>query len=98
MAETLTKAKIAERIHRRIGLTRRESASLVDAMLDLVRDALDEGDKVKISGFGNLSVRDKAARRGRNPQTHEALIIARRRVLVFKPSAVLRARLNADRS
>lgn len=98
MAETLTKAKLAEHIHGRIGFTKKEAAELVDAVLDLVKDALDEGDKVKISGFGNFAVRDKAARRGRNPQTHESLIITRRRVLTFKPSAVLRAGLNEDRS
>ena len=93
----LTKAKLAEQINARIGLTKRESADLVDAALDLIKEALLEGEKVKISNFGNFSVRDKSARRGRNPQTGEAIIISRRRVLTFKPSARLREDINADR-
>ena len=94
MSETLTKAVLVDRVQARIGLTRRESAELIDEVLAILSDALVEGEKVKIATFGNFLVRDKAARRGRNPQTGEALIIARRRVLVFRPSPRLRALLN----
>ena len=69
---------------------------MVDEVFGLMRDTLIGGDKVKISGFGNFVVRDKTARRRRNPQTSEEIIIARRRVLNFRPSQVLRSALNED--
>jgi integration host factor subunit alpha len=94
MSETLTKAALAEQIHRQVGLTKKESSDIVDEVLDLIQEALLEGEKVKIACFGNFIVRDKAARRGRNPQTGEALILARRRVLRFRPSQRLRAQMN----
>lgn len=94
MAETLTKAKLTEQIHNRVGLTKKEAADLVDEVFELMRQNLEQGDRIKISGFGSFQVRAKAARRGRNPQTSEDLIISRRRVLTFKPSAVLRTALN----
>lgn len=96
MADTLTKAKLAELLHYRVGVTKKEAGDLVDEVFGLMRDTLIDGDKVKISGFGNFVVRDKAARRGRNPQTSEEIIIARRRVLNFRPSQVLRSALNED--
>ena len=96
MAETLTKAKLADLLHDRVGVTKKEAGDLVDEVFGLMRDRLTDGEKVKISGFGNFVVRDKAARRGRNPQTNEEIIIARRRVLTFRPSAVLRATLNDE--
>ena len=96
MAETLTKAKLADLLHERVGVTKKEAGDLVDEVFGLMRDTLTEGEKVKVSGFGNFVVRDKAARRGRNPQTNEEIIIARRRVLTFRPSAVLRATLNDE--
>lgn len=95
-AETLTKARLVEDIHGQIGITKKEAADLVDDVFDIMRDALAAGDKVKISGFGNWVVRDKAARKGRNPQTNEPIVIARRRVMTFKPSQVLRAALNEE--
>lgn len=94
MNETLTKAVLSERIHERIGVTRKEAGELVDSVLLLMQDALVEGEKIKISNFGNFTVRDKAARRGRNPQTGEPLIITRRRVMTFKPSQRLRDAMN----
>jgi integration host factor subunit alpha len=94
--ETLTKARLVEGIHEKVGITKKDAAELVDAVFDIMRDALAAGDKVKISGFGNWVVRDKAARKGRNPQTSEEIIIARRRVMTFKPSQVLRASLNHE--
>ena len=96
MGETLTKAKLADLLHDRVGVTKKEAGDLVDEVFGLMRDRLTDGEKVKISGFGNFVVRDKAARRGRNPQTNEEIIIARRRVLTFRPSAVLRATLNDE--
>ncbi len=96
MSDTLTKARLVDQIHGRVGLTKKESGELVDEVFDTMRTALVKGEKVKISGFGNFIVRDKAARRGRNPQTNEEIIIARRRVMTFKPSQVLRAALNED--
>lgn len=94
-AETLTKARLAERIHDSVGLSKKESAEIIDEVFDLMRGALLSEEKLKITGFGNWIVRDKAARRGRNPQTNDSIIIARRRVLSFKPSPVLRVALNA---
>jgi integration host factor subunit alpha len=96
MSDTLTKARLAELLHSRVGVSKKEAGDLVDEVFGIMRDTLGDGEKVKISGFGNFVVRDKAARRGRNPQTNEEIIIARRRVLTFKPSQVLRAALNED--
>ena len=96
MAETLTKAKLAELLYNRVGVTKKEAGDLVDEVFGLMRDCLIVGEKVKISGFGNFVVRDKSARKGRNPQTSEEIIIARRRVLTFRPSQVLRTALNDD--
>jgi integration host factor subunit alpha len=96
MVETLTKAKLAELLYERVGVTKKEAGDLVDEVFGLMRDCLIVGEKVKISGFGNFVVRDKAARKGRNPQTSEEIIIARRRVLTFRPSQVLRTALNDE--
>lgn len=93
---TLTKARLVEQINTSVGVTKKEAGDLVDDVFDLVREALEQGDKVKISGFGNWIVKDKAARRGRNPQTNDPIVIARRRVLTFKPSQVLRGALNGE--
>lgn len=97
MPETLTRARIVERLHHRVGLTRSEAGLLVDDVFRILCDTLEGGEQVKISGFGVFQVRAKAPRRGRNPATREALIIGQRRVLTFKPSGVLRRRLNPDR-
>jgi len=94
MSQTLTKAKLVEQLHGHVGVSKKEATELVDEVFAIMRSALKSGEKVKISGFGNFLVRDKAARPGRNPQTNEEIIIARRRVLTFKPSQVLRSALN----
>lgn len=94
--DTLTKARLVDELNASVGITKKEAGELVDTVFDLMREALDAGDKVKISGFGNWIVRDKSARRGRNPQTSQPIVIARRRVLSFKPSQVLRAALNEE--
>ena len=94
---TMTKADLIEALHRRVGFSKKRSAEVVGMILELVKEALERGEKVKISGFGNFEVRKKAARRGRNPQTGETITISERRVLTFKPSQVLKDRLNHRR-
>ncbi len=94
MSTTLTKAKLVDALHDRVGITKKEAGEMVDDVFRIMCDALAAGEKVKISGFGNFVVRDKTARRGRNPQNGEPIVIARRRVLTFKPSQVLRGALN----
>jgi len=91
----MTKADIVETIYEKIGFSRKESAEIVDLVFDLLKETLESGNKVKISGFGNFVVREKRSRKGRNPQTGEEIQISARRVLTFKPSQVLRKALNA---
>lgn len=86
----MTKADIVERIYKEAGFTKKEAAELVDLVFNTIKDTLSRGEKVKISGFGNFSIRDKATRVGRNPQTGQAMEISARRVLTFKPSQVLK--------
>ena len=93
-AATLTRADLADVVHRRLGLSRAESASLVERVLHHMCHDLSDGHNVKISGFGNFVVRDKNARAGRNPQTGQEITISARRVLTFKPSQVLKNALN----
>jgi integration host factor subunit alpha len=90
----MTKADIVEIIYEKIGFSRKESAEIVDLVFDLLKETLETGDKVKISGFGNFVIREKRSRKGRNPQTGEEIQISARRVLTFKPSQVLRKALN----
>ena len=87
---SLTKADIIERVYKEAGFSKKEAADLVDLVFKVIKDTLARGEKVKISGFGNFSIRDKATRVGRNPQTGEAMEISARRVLTFKPSQVLK--------
>ena len=93
-AGTLTRADIAAKINQQIGLSRNESAAIVESILDHMSDALAGGQNVKISGFGTFVLRDKAQRIGRNPKTGEEVPILPRRVLVFKPSNVLKTEIN----
>lgn len=87
---SLTKADIVERVYKEAGFSKKEAADLVDLVFQIIKDTLARGEKVKISGFGNFSIRDKATRIGRNPQTGQAMEISARRVLTFKPSQVLK--------
>jgi integration host factor subunit alpha len=87
---SLTKADIVERIYKEAGFSKKEAAELVDLVFKVIKDTLARGEKVKISGFGNFSIRDKATRVGRNPQTGDAMNISARRVLTFKPSQILK--------
>lgn len=91
---TLTKGDIIERVCQRLQCSRAEGAELVEAVFDLIKERLERGDKVKISGFGNFTVREKRPRRGRNPQTGEEIVIRGRRVLSFKPSNVFKRAVN----
>jgi integration host factor subunit alpha len=90
----LTKADLVDTIHEKIGFSKKEAADMVELIFDTIKGALTEGDKIKISGFGNFVVREKRSRTGRNPQTGQAIEISARRVLTFKPSQVLRAEVN----
>jgi integration host factor subunit alpha len=92
--KTLTRADLSETLHRNIGLSRTESADMVNNVLDLVSDALVEGQSVKLSSFGTFMVRAKRARMGRNPKTGEEVPITPRRVLVFRPSQVMKNVVN----
>ncbi len=91
---TVTRAQLAETIYGRLGLSRNESADLLEAVLDRVAHALEAGESVKISGFGTFSVRQKGRRVGRNPKTGVEVPILPRRVLVFRASQVLKAAVN----
>ncbi len=94
----MTKADIVEHIYERVGFSKKESAELVERVFDIIKDTLARGEKVKISGFGNFVVREKNARKGRNPQTGEEIRLDARRVLTFKPSLVLKTVLNDEES
>ena len=93
---TLTKAELAELLFERIGLNKRESKDLVEAFFDIVSEALVQGREVKLSGFGNFSIRQKASRPGRNPRTGEAIPIAARQVVTFHASHKLKAIVQGD--
>ena len=91
--KTLTRMDLSEAVFREVGLSRNESAELVEAVLGHMSDALVAGQQVKISSFGTFSVRDKAARVGRNPKTGEEVPIQPRRVLTFRPSHLMKDRV-----
>jgi len=93
MARTVTRADLAEAVYQEVGLSRHESAQLVEAVLAVVSDSLVEGDTVKISSFGTFAVRQKGERVGRNPKTGEEVPILPRKVLVFRASNVLKDRI-----
>jgi integration host factor subunit alpha len=90
----VTRAQLAETIYLQVGLSRNESADLLETVLARMSAALQGGESVKISGFGTFSVRQKGRRVGRNPKTGIEVPILPRRVLVFRPSQVLKARVN----
>lgn len=90
---TLTRADLAEALHRQIGLSRADSARVVEQVLELMCEALSEGENVKISGFGTFVLRDKGERVGRNPKTGIEVPIAPRRVLTFRASQMMRDRI-----
>lgn len=92
----MTKTDIVEGVYERLGgFSKKEAAAIVETILDVMKDALTTGEKVKISSFGTFTVRAKNKRRGRNPKTGKTLEISARKVLTFKPSQVLKSLLNS---
>ena len=92
---SLTKAEIADRLFNEVGLNKREAKEFVDAYFEIIREALENGENVKLSGFGNFQLREKNQRPGRNPKTGEEIPISARRVVTFRPGQKLRARVEA---
>ncbi|HKK37393.1 MAG TPA: integration host factor subunit alpha [Paracoccaceae bacterium] len=97
-SKTHTRLDLTEAVYREVGLSRNESADLVESILGHVSDALVRGESVKVSSFGTFQVRQKGARMGRNPKTGEEVPIEPRRVLVFRPSHILKDRINQSLS
>ncbi len=94
VGKTVTRADLTDAVHREIGLSRHESAKLVEALLGMISDRLTAGESVKLSSFGSFLLRDKNSRMGRNPKTGEEVPIESRRVLIFKPSQGFRNRVD----
>ena len=91
---TVTKAELANTLFEEVGLNKREAKEIVEMFFEKIREGLEEGKTVKLSGFGGFGVRDKRQRPGRNPKTGEEVPILPRRVLVFRPSQVLKSRVS----
>ncbi len=92
--KTVTRADLGEAVYKRVGLSRTESAALVESVLGQIGDSIVRGEPVKLSSFGTFAVRSKGRRIGRNPKTREEVPISPRRVLVFKASNVLKQKIN----
>ena len=90
----ITKEKLISHLQAQLGMSRQESRQILEGLFKIMKGTLSQGEDLLISGFGKFSVRQKSARRGRNPQTEESLTIDARKVVVFKTSGVLRRRLN----
>ncbi len=90
----LTKEKIVSSIYDQVGLSKNQSQNVVERLLEIMKQNLENGEDVLVSGFGKFVVKEKSARRGRNPQTSEELQLRARRVVVFKTSGVLRDKIN----
>ena len=93
VGQTVTRAHLGEAVYQEVGLSRDESSGLLEMVLDLMSDALVRGESVKISSFGSFLSRQKGQRIGRNPKTGEEVLILPRKVLVFKPSQLLKAQV-----
>ncbi len=96
-SNTITRAQLGEAVYQEVGLSRNESAELLESVLGYVSEALAKGESVKMSSFGSFSVRQKGQRIGRNPKTGEDVPILPRKVLVFRPSQVLKSQINETR-
>lgn len=94
----MTKADVVEAVSSNCGFSKKESIDLVETVFSLIKGCLERGEDLKISGFGKFEVKQKNPRRGRNPQTGEALEISARKVLSFKPSQLLRAAVNGEQA
>ena len=95
---TLTKAKIVDVIHNELGFPKNKSAELVEILLEQIKSTLEKGEDVLISGFGKFCVKEKKQRRGRNPATGDDMILARRRVVTFRCSHLLREKINGKQT
>ncbi len=95
---TLTKAEFAEQVFDELGFIKCEANEMVECFFEAIKDTLEQGESVKLSGFGNFALRDKSGRPGRNPKTGEAFPIAARRVVTFKASPKLKAQLDQAES
>lgn len=93
---TVTKADIVDHVFEKVGFSKKEATEVVESIFDIVKRHLEDGEKVKVSGFGTFVVHDKQPRRGRNPQTGDSIVIRGRRVLGFKASPVLKKSLNRE--
>lgn len=93
---TLTKAELAEMLFERVGLNKREAKDMVETFFDEIRGALERGESVKLSGFGNFQLRDKPQRPGRNPKTGEEIPISARRVVTFHASQKLKSQIDGE--
>lgn len=93
----MTKAELIAQVYEKVGFSKKDSSELVELIFEMIKESLTNGEKIKISGFGNFIVRQKRARMGRNPQTGESIEISARKVLVFHPSQVFKAQLNPHR-
>ena len=92
--QTLTRADLCEAVHEEVGLSRQECSGLVERTLDLIVDSLEQGETVKLSGFGVFQVREKRAHMGRNPKTGEPAAINHRRVISFRASQIMKSRVH----
>ena len=92
----MTKADIVESVYEKVGRSKKESYDLVEHVFEVLKQTLEKGEKIKVSGFGNFEVRKKAHRKGRNPQTGEEIIIEARRILTYKPSTLLKQAINGN--
>ncbi|MDD2732653.1 MAG: integration host factor subunit alpha [Desulfuromonadaceae bacterium] len=90
----MTKIDIVERVYEKVGIQKYEAAEILESVLEIMKETLEKGEGIKVSGFGNFVVKSKNDRRGRNPQTGEAITITSRRVLTFKPSNLLKQSIN----
>lgn len=90
----LTKEKLIDGVYNQVGLSKNQSKRVVESLLELIKQTLAKGEDILVSGFGKFVVKDKATRRGRNPQTNKDLQLRARRVVVFRTSGVLRRKLN----
>ncbi len=97
VGKTITRAQLTEAVYQEVGLSRNESADLLESVLNEISTALSKGEAVKVSSFGSFSVRQKGQRIGRNPKTGDEVPILPRKVLVFRPSQVLKSRINGKR-
>ena len=90
----LTRANLTSKVRSKVGLPTAESAQFVDSFFELIKSEIEEAETIKLNGFGNFTIKEKKARKGRNPQTGETIIISERKVVKFKPSVVFKSEVN----